>query len=128
MKQVTDPALNLSTIRQETKQYLKKSAQLDDAAVSYATASVTVGGKTEYYLSVSGKSWSGQSPDKININGKNYTVIREDKNSFTSVGNIETKQTNFNHAEQKLFNHIQKTYKGQKANVNIYQGSTGENK
>lgn len=105
--------------RHATQQYLKKSSQQDGAAVSYATASVTVNGKTEYYLSVSGKSWSGKSPDKVNIDGVNYKVIREDKNSFTSVGNIDSKKTNFNHAEQKLFNHIQDAYKGQKADVNM---------
>ncbi|QPT32499.1 VENN motif pre-toxin domain-containing protein [Proteus penneri] len=119
LKQVTDPALNLDSIRNATQQYLKKPLQQDGAAVSYATASVTVNGKTEYYLSVSGKSWSGKSPDTVNIDGVTYKVIRDDKNSFTSVGNIESKRTNFNHAEQKLFNHIQDAYKGQKADVNM---------
>lgn len=116
---MTDPALNLNVIRQETKQYLKLGAQKEDAAVSYATASVTVNGKTEHYLSVSGKSWSGQSPDTVNIGGINYKVIRDDKNSFTSIGDIDAKKTNFNHAEQKLFNHIQDAYKGKEADVNM---------
>ncbi|EMN0828492.1 VENN motif pre-toxin domain-containing protein [Providencia rettgeri] len=128
LKQVTDPALNLNVIRQETKDYLKLGAQKDNSAVSYATASVTVNGKTEYYLSVSGKSWSGQSPDTVNISGINYKVIRDDKNSFTSVGDIEAKRTNFNHAEQKLFNHIQDSYKGQKAEVNMAIQNTSQNK
>ncbi|QPN89357.1 VENN motif pre-toxin domain-containing protein [Proteus vulgaris] len=119
LKQVTDPALNLNVIRQETKQYLKLGAQKEDAAVSYATASVTVNGKTEHYLLVSGKSWSGQSPDTVNIGGINYKVIRDDKNSFTSIGDIDAKKTNFNHAEQKLFNHIQDAYKGKEADVNM---------
>nr|ELR5157822.1 VENN motif pre-toxin domain-containing protein [Providencia rettgeri] len=118
LKQVNDPALNLNTIRQETNKYLKTSAQQEDSAVSYATASVTANGKTDYYISVSGKSWSGKSPDTVNIGGISYKVIREDKNSFTSVGDIDAKKTNFNHAEQKLFNHIQDSYKGQKADVN----------
>ncbi|EMT6385318.1 VENN motif pre-toxin domain-containing protein [Providencia rettgeri] len=119
LKQVNDPALNLDAVRNATQQYLKKSSQQDGAAVSYATASVTANGKTEYYLSVSGKSWSGKSPDTVKIDGINYKVIRDDNNSFTSVGNIDSKKTNFNHAEQKLFNHIQDAYNGQKADVNM---------
>lgn len=72
-------------------------------------------GKKEYYLSVSGKSWSGQSPDTVNIGSISYRVVRKDENNFTSIGNIEAKKTNFNHAEQKLFNYIQDAYKGKEA-------------
>ncbi len=52
-------------------------------------------------ISVSDKSRSWKSPDTVNIDGVTYKVIRDDKNSFTSVGNIESKRTNFNHAGQK---------------------------
>ncbi|MDE1475125.1 DUF637 domain-containing protein [Xenorhabdus bovienii] len=119
LNEVTDRALDLNLVRQETKNYLKASHQKGDKAVSYATASVEVNGITEYYLSVSGKAWSGSSPTTVNINGVNYKVILTDSESIPSIGIIKTKQTNLNHAEQKLFNHIQDTYNGQKANVNV---------
>ncbi len=118
LNQAPDPALDLNKIRQETKTHLKSRQQMDDAAVSYAAGSVTVNGKTEYYLSVSGKSWSGNSPTTVNIGGVNYKVIKSDSQSVPSV-EVEAGKTNLNHAEQKLFSHIQDTYKGQKADVNI---------
>ncbi|KMW73117.1 hypothetical protein TI10_08285 [Photorhabdus luminescens subsp. luminescens] len=83
-------------------------------------------GKTEYYLSVNGKAWSGTSPTNVNIGGVNYKVIVSDSKSVPSAQNSDT-QSNFNHAEQKLFSHIQDAYKGQKANVNIAVQNTSRN-
>ncbi|CDH20128.1 conserved hypothetical protein [Xenorhabdus bovienii str. kraussei Quebec] len=118
LNEVTDRALDLNKIRLDTSHLLKKRYQ-GDTPVSYAAASVIADGKTEYYLSVSGKAWSGNSPTTVNISGVNYKVILSDSESIPSIGNIETKMTNFNHAEQKLFSHIQDAYKDQKANINI---------
>lgn len=60
LNKIKDPDLNLNSVRQATQDYLKSSYQ--DKAVSYAIASVTVNGKIEYFLSVSGKAWSGNAP------------------------------------------------------------------
>ncbi|MCC8368193.1 DUF637 domain-containing protein [Xenorhabdus sp. PB61.4] len=119
LNKVTDKALDLNLVRQETLKYLKASHQKNDKAVSYATASVDTNGITEYYLSVSGKAWSGSSPTTVNIGGVNYKVILTDSESIPSIGIIKTQKTNLNHAEQKLFSYIQDNYNGQKANVNI---------
>ncbi|MBD2798084.1 DUF637 domain-containing protein [Xenorhabdus sp. 18] len=118
LNKVTDRALDLNKIRLETQQQLKRRYR-EDTPVSYAAASVTTDGKTEYYLSVSGKAWSGNAPTTVSVNGVDYRVILTDSESIPSIGNIETKKTNFNHAEQKLFSHIRDAYKGQKADVNI---------
>ncbi len=123
LSKVSDSALNIDKVRLATQDYLKSSYQ--DKAVSYATASVTVNGKTEYYLSVSGKAWSGYAPTTVNIGGVNYKVVITDSKSVLSVPSSAT-QTNYNHAEQKLFSHIQDTYKGQQANVNIAVQNTSK--
>ncbi|AOM40789.1 hypothetical protein [Xenorhabdus hominickii] len=46
-------------------------------------------------------------------------MIRDDINSIPKVTNPKNGQTNFNHAEQKLFNHFQDTYKGNKVDINM---------
>ena len=102
---------------------MKSSYQ--DKAVSYATASVTVNGKTEYFLSVSGKACSGNAPTTVNIGGVNYKVVVNDSKSIPSVS-TSTTQTNYNHAEQKLFSHIQDTYKGQNADINLAVQNTSK--
>ena len=123
LSKVQDTALDLNNIRQATQDYLKSSYQ--DKAVSYATASVTVNGKTEYFLSVSGKAWSGNAPTTVNIGGVNYKVVVNDSKSIPSVS-TSTTQTNYNHAEQKLFSYIQDTYKGQNADINVAVQNTSK--
>ncbi|NUE67753.1 hypothetical protein, partial [Snodgrassella sp. ESL0253] len=123
LKDVQDQALNLNSIRQATQDYLKSSYQ--DKAVSYAVASVNVNGKTEYFLSVSGKAWSGSAPTTVKIGGVNYKVIVTDSKSIPNVSTSAT-QTNYNHAEQKLFSYIHDTFKGQKADVNIAVQNTSK--
>ncbi|MBD2785085.1 DUF637 domain-containing protein [Xenorhabdus sp. DI] len=124
LSKLSDSALNPDMLRKETKIFLKSSSQRSDSAVSYASASVTVNGKKEYYLSVSGKSWSGNSPDVVNIKGINYKIIKSDSNSIPNIPNAPG-QTNFNHAEQKLFNHFQDTYRGKKADIDMAIQNTG---
>lgn len=64
--------------------------------------------------------------DFVNINSVNYKVVVNDSESIPSVS-TSTIQTNYNHAEQKLFSYIYDTYKGQKADVNIAVQNTSKN-
>ena len=103
-------------------------------SISIATASVrTQDGKTINYLAVSGKNWSGQAPDKVTINGKEYQVIRNEVTSTKVINgkNEEVKilpdrpnpynnQENGNHAEKKLMSHItQQNQNGSISDVKI---------
>jgi hypothetical protein len=121
LDELPDPALNPNGARTAVSQHLRSGVDADD--VSVATASVTVNGKTEYFIGVSGKSYSGAAPNTLTINGRTYTVVRSDSGSVAPV-NMGTNAngtpiTNKNHAEQKLFSHIQDNYAGQNANVNV---------
>ncbi|WP_187651818.1 DUF637 domain-containing protein, partial [Xenorhabdus sp. TS4] len=117
LSKLKDMNLEPNMLRAGTKKYLKSEFQKPDAAVSYAAASVTVNGKKEYYLSVNGAAWSGNSPNVVNIKGVNFNVIRKDRGSIPSAPN--GKQTNFNHAEQKLFSHFQDNFQGKKVDINM---------
>ena len=92
----------------------------DPNKISIATATVTTkDGTTTHLLAVSGKSWSGNAPDKVTINGKEYQVIRDEvktikvingKNEGVKIlpdqSNPKNNQDNGNHAEKKLMSHI----------------------
>ncbi|MDS0789010.1 hypothetical protein OSB94_12985 [Proteus vulgaris] len=115
LKQISDPALNVSKIREELGIYVKKG---DTKAISVATASVTIKENTEYFLSVSGKSWKGNGPQEIVINKISYKVIVTDTGSIPSK-QVSSTQTNYNHAEQKIFSYIQDNYKDKEAIINL---------
>ncbi|MDE1496676.1 DUF637 domain-containing protein [Xenorhabdus bovienii] len=120
LSKLKDKNLEPSMLRGEIDGFLKskyKKDGTDPKPYSISGASVTVDGKKEYYLSVSGDAWSGTSPNVVNIKGVEYKVIRIDTNSIPSVTN--KKQTNFNHAEQKLFNHFEDNFKGKKVDINM---------
>lgn len=55
---------------------------------------------------------------KIVINKINYKIIVTDTGSIASKPTSST-QTNYNHAEQKIFSYIQDSYKGKEAIINI---------
>ena len=81
-------------------------------AITLAAAKVTLNGETKHYLAVSGQKWRGNADTNITINGVNYTVIRMDTGSLG-------KGTNYNHAEMKLASHINETYSGSNAKVEL---------
>ena len=92
----------------------------DPNKISIATATVTTkDGTTTHLLAVSGKSWSGNAPDKVTINGKEYQVIRDEVKTIKVINgqnegvkilpdqsNPKNNQDNGNHAEKKLMSHI----------------------
>ena len=102
----------------------------DPNKISIATATVTTkDGTTTHLLAVSGKSWSGNAPDKVTINGKEYQVIRDEvktikvingKNEGVKIlpdqSNPKNNQDNGNHAEKKLMSHI--TQQNQNGSIN----------
>ncbi|REF27233.1 hypothetical protein BDD26_1989 [Xenorhabdus cabanillasii] len=120
LSKLKDKNLEPNMLRGEIDGFLKskyKKDGTDPKSYSISGASVTVDGKKEYYLSVIGDAWSGTSPNVVNINGVNFNVIREDSGSIPSAPN--GKQTNFNHAEQKLFSHFQDNFQGKKVDINM---------
>ena len=104
------------------KNSLIKGKLEDLESISIATATVyDKTGKPTNYLAISGKSWSGQAPNKITINDKTYSVIRIDNerlpNHNRKTNDGTSVQTNFNHAEKKLMGFI--TEQNQKySNIN----------
>ncbi|CDH18149.1 putative Filamentous hemagglutinin family outer membrane protein [Xenorhabdus bovienii str. kraussei Quebec] len=118
LRKIPDSALDVDKIRQETQGFLKEGYQNNKKPVSYAIGSVTSNGKTDYYLSVSGKAWSGKSSADVTISGVKYKVIRRDSESYPRIEG-DNGQSNFNHAEQKLFSHFEDNYKGQKVDINM---------
>ena len=109
--------LDVDAIRSHLDIHIKASYRVKD--ISIALASVTINGKTEYFISVSGKAWKGNAPDVVDINGTKYNVVRTDSGSLgTADGGVKAAD-NFNHAEMKLASHINDTYGNTKADVNI---------
>jgi len=102
------------SIRSDVSQHVKAGNR---DSFSVATASVEVNGQTQRFISVSGNSWKGNAPNTVTLNGQMYAVVRTDSGSVPAASNGT--QTNFNHAEQKLFSHIQDNYAGQNVNVNV---------
>jgi len=115
LSKVSDEALNISKIRNQLTNHVK-SGNIDD--ISLAIGSIKTSERTEYVLAVSGNSWKGNSPQMVNIKGIDYKVIITDSKSVQSVA-TSVKQTNYNHAEQKLFSYIQDTYKGEKVDIEL---------
>ena len=111
--------LDVDAIRSELTPWVSSN---NTKNISIAIASVTVNGKTDYYLSVSGKSWRGDAPNMVNINGINYKVIREDNGSLGTVKG----QDNYNHAEMKLASHINSIYGGTNAKIDIAVQNTSD--
>ena len=95
--------------------------------ISIATGSIIVNGKTEYVLAVSGKSWKGNAPTSVNINGVNYKVIVEDPQSIRNYPSSAT-QTNLNHAEHKLMSYAKDNYAGQKVDIKVSVENTSKTK
>ncbi|WP_169928416.1 DUF637 domain-containing protein [Xenorhabdus hominickii] len=72
LSKLKDVNLDPNMLRKEIDQYLGapyKASKQNSKAYSISAASVTVDGKKEYYLSVNGAAWSGNSPDIVNIKG-----------------------------------------------------------
>ena len=108
--------LDVDAIRPKLRDWVTSNNTKD---ISIALASVTINGKTEYFISVSGKAWKGNAPDVVDINGTKYNVVRTDSGSLgTADGGVKAAD-NFNHAEMKLASHINDTYGNTKADVNI---------
>ncbi|VEJ56823.1 hemagglutinin repeat-containing protein [Pragia fontium] len=122
LSKIDDNALNVTKIRGKLGIYIKGN-KVDN--ISIATGSIAVNGKTEYVLAVSGKSWKGNAPTSVNINGINYKVILEDSQSIRNYPSSTT-QTNYNHAEHKLFSYMKDNYSGQKVDVKISVENTSK--
>lgn len=108
--------LDVDGLRQKLRPHVKSGVGVNN--ISIAVAKVTVNGKTEYYLSVSGSSWKGNAPDIVDINGTKYNVVRTDTGSLGTVSNKE-KSGNYNHAEMKLGDYINQKYSGTNAQVDV---------
>lgn len=124
LSKIDDKALNVSEIRGQLGAYVKGN-KVDN--ISIATGSIIVNGKTEYVLAVSGKSWKGNAPTSVNINGVNYKVIVEDSQSIRNYPSSAT-QTNLNHAEHKLMSYAKDNYAGQKVDIKISVENTSKTK
>ncbi|MEQ4923428.1 DUF637 domain-containing protein, partial [Proteus hauseri] len=124
LSKLNNTALDVDKIRAQTFRYLKADYKKDSSAVSYAIAAVTKGENTEYFLAVSGKAWSGRSPQLININGIIYKVISQDKKTTPSV---LTTDNNFNHAEQKIFDYLHRNNNGEKIKIALSIQNTSLN-
>ena len=124
LSKIDDKALNVSEIRGQLGAYVKGN-KVDN--ISIATGSIIVNGKTEYVLTVSGKSWKGNAPTSVNINGVNYKVIVEDSQSIRNYPSSAT-QTNLNHAEHKLMSYAKDNYVGQKVDIKISVENTSKTK
>ena len=121
LSDITDVTLDPDVMRNTISGNLK--SRVDSNDVSVATASVRVNGSTEYFVSVSGKSYSGTAPDTVTIGNRTYRVVRTDSLSVEPV-KIGTNpdgssRTNKNHAEQKLFSYFKDNYLGENIEVNI---------
>ena len=122
LSKIDDKALNVSEIRGQLGAYVKGN-KVDN--ISIATGSIIVNGKTEYVLAVSGKSWKGNAPTSVNINGVNYKVIVEDSQSIRNYPSSAT-QTNLNHAEHKLMSYAKDNYAGQKVDIKVSVENTSK--
>ncbi|RYH66481.1 MAG: hypothetical protein EON54_04950 [Alcaligenaceae bacterium] len=111
---ISDAALNVNALR-PTIDGLVKSSHLEGYTVS--AASVTVAGKTQYFLSVSGQAWKGNSPNTVTIDGTTYTVVLDNSGGLGSV--LSNGQTNTVHAENGLGSYISNMFSGQQATINI---------
>ena len=108
--------LDIDALREKLIPHVKSGVGVNN--ISIAVARVTVNGKTEHYLSVSGSSWKGNAPDIVDINGTKYNVVRTDTGSLGTVSNKE-KSGNYNHAEMKLGDYINQKYSGTNAQVDV---------
>ena len=88
--------------------------KINSNTISIAVAKVQTSKGTENILAVSGKSWSGNAPTTVNINGNTYKVIVSDTQSVKSIQMGVNDQgrpiSNYNHAEMKLFSYIKDSY------------------
>ena len=114
--------LDIDSLRQSLKPHIKLGKGVDN--ISIAVAEVMINGRTEYFISTSGKSLRSDAPNIININGIDYKVIKEDNGSLGTIKG----QDNHNHAEMKLASHINSTYANTDAKVNIAVQNTSDTK
>jgi len=105
-------------------EYVKDGKVRDGYSLS--AASITVDGKTEYLIAVSGKAMDQdfKNSSELNLNGKSYTYIDKDSSSVMGVYNPENDQNNYNHAEKKLMSYMQDNYSGQSGTVTITSQNT----
>jgi filamentous hemagglutinin len=116
LNEIPNQALNVDQLRSGLSKYVKSGNTSD---ISVAAASITTeDGKVTNLLSVSGKSWKGNAPSVVSINGTTYTVIQTDSGS---IGNATgpNGQLNTNHAEMKLGSYINDNFAQVNAKIDI---------
>lgn len=125
LSEVKGTSIDVDALRHELTFWVASNNTRD---ISIAAARVTINGETKHYLGVSGSSWKGNSPDEVTINNVEYEVIRRDSGSLGTAENGKKSAENFNHAEIKLASHINETYGGTNAKVEIAVQNTSRDK